>query len=161
MTYKGASASANCIALCILNFFGTAFWTHQFGLSMRSPYPVLHNVTDASYWPSPVKQIAQVLIQALPSYLATGPYPFVSVRAFGLLNELSESPLLRVKHNVNNEPLHLNPLADVFDTVLSTVSELRDLTRMEDYGCPRPTIPLWSSLIQTLGSALSEDLSVL
>jgi hypothetical protein len=114
---------------------------------MHSPYPVLHNVTDASCWPCPVKHITQILNQGFPSYLATGLYPFVSVRASGLLNELSEGPLPRVEHDVNNEPSQLKALVNVSDTVLSTVSELRDLTWMEDYGCTRPTVPLWSSLI--------------
>jgi hypothetical protein len=127
---------------------------------MYSPSPVLHYVVDASGWPSPVKRIAQVLERPLPAYLATGPYPFVTSRTSSLLLELVRSPLLQT---TSNESVFFDsrPLSDVFDVVLSTVFELRDVIQKRDYGCPRQTMPLWSSLIRTLGYACSEDMSVM
>jgi hypothetical protein len=127
---------------------------------MYCPNQVLHHVADVLEWPSPVKEIAQTLERPLPAYLATGPYPSVSVRASGLFQELICSPLLGAPED-ESQTLNSKPLLDVLDIVLSTVSELRDLTQMTGYGCPRSTTPLWSSLIRTLGYACSEDMSVM
>jgi hypothetical protein len=127
---------------------------------MYSPNQVLYHVADPSEWPSPVKEIAQTLERPLPAYLATGPYPSMSVRASRLFQELICSPSLPLAED-ESQTLDSRPLSDVLDIVLSTVSELRDLTQMTGYGCPRPTIPLWFSLIRTLGYACSEDMSVM
>jgi hypothetical protein len=100
---------------------------------------------------------ARTTTSCLPCYWAI---PSVSVRASGLFQELICSPLLGAAED-ESQTLDSKPLLDVLDIVLSTVSELRDLTQMTGYGCPRSTIPLWSSLIRTLGYACSEDMSVM
>ena len=127
--------------------------------TMATPRPVLHNILDSSQWPLPVKTIAQALERSLPSYVATGPYPFVSARATSLLNELSSSPLLRVTRE-DILTLKEKPLADVFDIILSTVIDLRELAKCEPYRGPRSTIPLWSSLMKALGYACSNAISI-
>jgi hypothetical protein len=127
---------------------------------MTSLHATAHHIRDPFEWPLPAKKIAQTLGQPLPSYLATGPYPFVSDRAFSLLQELASSSPLRVipeDSRISDE----RPLMDVFDIVLSTVSELRDLVEWKDYGCPRSTALLWSTLIKALGHTCSTDVSVM
>ena len=128
---------------------------------MRSSYAILHDVEDASQWPFPVKQFAELLNQPLPAYIATGPYPFVSTRASDLVRELAQSTSQPIEQDASSDCLRSSPLANVFDTVLSTVFELRDLAKIKGYGFPCPTVPLWSSLIQSLAFAVSEDLCVL
>jgi hypothetical protein len=122
---------------------------------------VLHDVVDAFGWPSSVGHIAHLMGRPLPAYLAAGPYPSVSARTSGLLHEIRSSILLRTVTQDDSNPCHSRPLTDVFDIVLSSVSELRDLIQQNDFGCPRPTVPLWSSLIRVLGRACSEDASVM
>lgn len=124
---------------------------------------IVHRIVDSSEWPSPVKQIAQALGQSLPAYLATGPYPSsVSTRAASLLHELSESPFLQVTREDHlQSPSNASPLADVFDIVLSTVSELRELVKCKEHGCQRPTVPLWSTLIKVMGHACSQGVSIM
>ena len=126
---------------------------------MVSSHPVLHDILDSFQWPLPVKTIAQALERPLPSYFVTGPYPFVSARASSLFNELSSSPLLRVTREdipTSDE----KPLKEVFDITLSTVIDLRELAKCEHSGGPRPTVPLWSSLMKALGYACLEDISI-
>ena len=120
---------------------------------------VVYNVIDPSEWPSTVKGIAQGLGQPLPAYLTTPLHPSVSSRASGLLKELSSSSFLRVTTEYD-QVSDRNLLADVVDIVLSTVADLRELVKCNAYG-PRPTVPLWSTLIKALGHACSDDISIL
>ncbi|THH14417.1 hypothetical protein EW146_g5906 [Bondarzewia mesenterica] len=128
---------------------------------MYSPRPILHHVSDASEWPSPVRHISQLLQHPLPASLAVGPHPFVSDMASGLLQELSCSPLLHTERDDSEIP-DSRPLSDVLNIVLSTVCGLRVLVKEKDYcGHVRPTLPLWFSMLKVLGCACSEDLSVM
>jgi hypothetical protein len=127
---------------------------------MNSLHAVVHEIGDPSEWPPPVKGIAQSLGRPLPAYLSTAPYPFVSAGAVDLLQELSYSSCLRVTQE-DNRVLHGRPLMDVFDIVISTVSDIRELVKWRDDGCPRPTVPLWSSLIRALGYACSDTMSIM
>jgi len=72
---------------------------------------------------------------------------------------LSSSPLLRVTRE-DILTLKEKPLADVFDIILSTVIDLRELAKCEPYRGPRSTIPLWSSLMKALGYACSDVISI-
>jgi hypothetical protein len=120
----------------------------------------VHEVLDPSEWPPPVKGIAQALGRPLPTYLATGLYPSISPRTVDLLKELSDSSCLRVTQE-DTRVLHGRPLMDVFDIVVSTVLALRELVKWRHDGCPRPTVPLWSTLIKALGHACSDTLLIM
>jgi hypothetical protein len=127
---------------------------------MSSLHAVVHDVLDPSVWPRPVKGIAQALGRPLPTYIATGPYPSISARAVDLLQELSHSSYLRATQG-DSRVSHGRPLMDVFDIVVSTVLELRELVKWRDDGCPRPTVPLWSTLIKALGHTCSNTLLIM
>jgi hypothetical protein len=129
-------------------------------MSMSSLHAVVHEVLDPSEWPPSVKGIAQALGRPLPTYLATGPYPFISARAVDLLQELSYGSCLRVTQE-DSRVLHGRPLMDVFDIVISTVLELRELVKWRDDGYRRPTVPLWSTLIKALSHACSDALLIM
>jgi hypothetical protein len=120
----------------------------------RVPYTmkqiVEHPVIETSDWPLVVKDLAQLLSQPFPPWLATGPYPFVSSRASTLLYLLSATDPSQFAPLENVSPVDSPSIRDVFDLVLSTSSDLRDLVGQPDRGGPRRTSPLWSSLIQAL-----------
>ncbi|THH07506.1 hypothetical protein EW146_g9301 [Bondarzewia mesenterica] len=127
---------------------------------MHTPLPVLHHVSTASEWPAPVRHISKLLQRPLPAYLATGPYPFVSELASGLLQELSDSPLLRTERD-EPEILDAAPLSDMLNTLLTTVCELRYLVEVnDDYG-PRKTLPLWFTMFKFLAFVCSKDLCIM
>ena len=96
------------------------------------PQRIIHHVIDSSDWPSPVKRITRALGRPLPTYIHTGPHPFVSTNASSILRELSCGEFRRVsgENLLNSDEKWLN---DVFDIVL-TVSELRELAKWNDNG---------------------------
>ena len=90
----------------------------------------------------------------------TGPLPYVSAKASSILHELSGNDFGRVAGEdvLNSDENRLN---DVFDIVLSTVSELRELAKWNDNGYSCPTVPMWSTVIKAVGHACSDDISIM
>jgi hypothetical protein len=126
------------------------------GLSMTSLHGVGHQIVHPSEWPSPIKGIAQTLGRPLPTYLATEPHPVVPGRASSILQEL-HCGSFRNDSQVSEE----TRLKGVFDIVLSTVTELRELVKWNEDGYLRPAVPLWSTLIKAIGHACSDEISIL
>ena len=124
------------------------------------PHRIIHHVADSSDWPSPVKGIARALGRPLPTYTHTGPHPFVSTNASNILRELSCGEFRRVsgENLLNSDEKWLN---DVPDIVSPTVAELRELAKWNNNGYPRPTVPIWSTMIKAVGRACSDDISIM
>ncbi|KIJ61469.1 hypothetical protein HYDPIDRAFT_42675 [Hydnomerulius pinastri MD-312] len=118
--------------------------------------PVLHEVTEASPWPQQVQNVAHLLRQPLPSRVYSGPYPYASNMCSSLLDELAQK---RPPSSPSSSEDQTSRADRVFDLVLSTVATLRALAQLKDD--PRPTTPLWSSLIRGLGYALTEDATII
>jgi hypothetical protein len=116
-----------------------------------------HQIVHPSEWPSPIKGIAQTLGRPLPTYLATEPHPVVPGRASSILQELHCGSFRSNDSQVSEEMR----LKGVFDIVLSTVAELRELVKRNEDGYLRPTVPLWSTLIKAIGHACSDEISIL
>jgi hypothetical protein len=115
-----------------------------------------HQIVHPSEWPSPIKGIAQTLGRPLPTYLATEPHPVVPGRASSM-QELHCGSFRSNDSQVSEEMR----LKGVFDIVLSTVAELRELVKRNEDGYLRPTVPLWSTLIKAIGHACSDEISIL
>jgi len=118
----------------------------------------LELVSHTDNWPPAVQQLSQLLAKPLPSWLKTGPYPFTSHRSSPLLPLITEA--VQSIDLVDNMEIEEPRLQDVFDLVLSTTSLLRELRRRGN--CyQRPTLPLWSTLIRSLGRTCCPDASIL
>lgn len=126
---------------------------------MHPPSPVIHNIEEVLDWPSPVQDLAQGLCQSLPICHVAGLCSSVSLRASGIVQELLDIPPPSTTQD--DQYLGHPKLHGIIDLVLSTVAELREVTRWEYFGSPRLTTPLWFSLIKTIGHALSEDACVM
>ena len=127
---------------------------------MRSQL-VEHPVVEPYNWPLAVQDLAQLLSQPVPDWLASGPYPFVSPHASSLLPLLSEcEPLQLASVDIGADSQSIS-IRDVFDLVLSTTADLRDLKGRVDRGEPRQMSPLWSSLVQGLSHACFKEASTL
>ena len=127
------------------------------GLSMISPHGVGHQIVHPSEWPSPIKGIAQILGRPLPTFLATEPHPLFPGRASSILQELHSGSFRANSSQVCEE----TRLKCVFDIVLSTITELRELVKWNEDGYLRPAVPLWSTLIKAIGHACSDEILIL
>ncbi|KAJ6485346.1 hypothetical protein C8R47DRAFT_1129906 [Mycena vitilis] len=97
-------------------------------------------------------------LEPLPSWCATGPYPFVSQRALPLLGELYQavptSPSVGV-HRKGSFPC----LNDIFNLTLSTVVDIRSLCNCNE--SPHSALPFVLGLIRVLARICVADAAVL
>jgi len=127
----------------------------------RGDAVVIHSVTESSEWPLPVHSLSQLLGQHLPDFLASGTYPFVSPRASYLLQEITEELSAHNAMLVDGPEQQPVPLVGVFDAVLSTVADIRDVMEFRNRGIDHHTITFWSPLLSYLGRSCSEQASIL
>ncbi|KAJ7508087.1 hypothetical protein B0H11DRAFT_2271055 [Mycena galericulata] len=115
----------------------------------------LASVEDCAPWPPGISWIYRTAGAPLPSWCATGPYPFVSDEIVPLLPELSELPTTLSVDSCHDS----QRLADVFDLVLSTVADVRSL--IGNYGPSRSSVPFVSSLMRVLAHICAKEAVVL
>ena len=115
-----------------------------------------HSFEDCFSWPPEVSNIYARSSSPLPSWCASGPYPFVSEGALPLLPELSELPTALHADSCDSAQQRLG---DIFNLVLSTVSDVRSLG--SHYGPSRSMVPFLSSLMKGLAYMCAEEVTIM
>ncbi|KAJ7476150.1 hypothetical protein FB451DRAFT_1245978 [Mycena latifolia] len=104
---------------------------------------------DCSEWPPDICRIFRTVERPLPSWCAAGPHQFVSNQVLPLLSELPPSL------DADSYDEQQQRLADVFNLVLSTVSDIRAL--LAQYGPSRSALSFVSNLVRVLAHMCAED----
>ncbi|CAA7263267.1 unnamed protein product [Cyclocybe aegerita] len=118
----------------------------------------IHPIDDHSQWPAECISLCHQFTPQLRGELPTQP---LSPLVQNILEEVKESP--RISFTDQGDLQHALSITDYLDSVLTSVRmfrELKALDKNEGFG-PRATKPIWSSLIASLSTAWSKDVSVL
>ncbi|KAJ6572627.1 hypothetical protein B0H10DRAFT_2106578 [Mycena sp. CBHHK59/15] len=107
----------------------------------------VHSIQHPSNWPPELINLTRLLRSPLPQWCATGPYPFVAERNVGLVSEL-----FRLSSHAEPSELTSSPsLSEVFNTVLSTVLDIRCLAERA------PCTPFWYTLVRLLAHVAAPE----
>ncbi|KAH9933540.1 hypothetical protein B0H21DRAFT_760099 [Amylocystis lapponica] len=107
-------------------------------------------------WPEPVRTLAAELDHLpLPGWVSSGPHPFTSSGN----KQLSET-LLSSSPTPSSYIPKGDPLAGIFNTVLSTSAGFQHLARLSQIRGPMDTVSLWSSLVAYVTSVSAPDAAV-